>query len=384
MNERPALHPSDHQIIAVLSRHGELSRGRLASLSGMPRSTITDAVARLERLGIVVERAIAASERPRAGRPPRVLALAAPPGLVGVVALTHESLQAGVLGFDGTLRSRRQIEIYQHGVGRQLSEEGLELLGQAITGVSGELACVIVGMPMPIGPEPLSPGTSLKAPWLPADPAAELARILGVPVWAENDANLGALGEGAFGVAREMTSFIYLKIVQGVGAGLVLERRLHRGTNGLAGELAHIHVEDDGAVCRCGGRGCLMTTLNTPRLIDRIQAIHPSAVTMTDVLALAVVGDPGVCRLLRDLGRVIGRSLADFCVYVAPDGVIIDGLLQNASVPVIEGIRESLSRFAPPAIASQVRVVTGTLGDQAELRGGVVLARYNQFGHELL
>jgi predicted NBD/HSP70 family sugar kinase len=412
MDESPGprqldLRPSDRQLVAVLSQHGELPRSQLALLSGLPRSTITDSVARLQRHGIVVERSEAdPGGRARSGRPPKLLALAAPPGLVGVIALTHESLQAGVLGFDGTLLATELVAQYQHEPGKGLVEPGLALLGQAMraigpagpvgpigpAGPASDLACVVVGMPMPVprgystqprtGAPP--PPSQFPAPWLPPDPSPALTDRLGVPVWVENDANLAALGEGAFGAATQMSSFIYLKITQGVGAGLVLDRRLHRGTNGLAGELAHIHVEDDGAVCRCGGRGCLMTSLNTLRLIDRIGAVHPDAITMADVLALAAQGDAGVTRLLRDLGRTIGRSLADFCVYIAPDGVVIDGLLRNASSPVIDGIREALNQFAPPATVSAVQVVPGTLPERPELYGGVVLARYNLFGHDLL
>jgi predicted NBD/HSP70 family sugar kinase len=104
---------------------------------------------------------------------------------------------------------------------------------------------------------------------------------------------------------------------------------------------------------------------------------------MADVLSLAADGDAGVWRLLRDLGRTIGRSLADFCVYVAPDGIVLDGLLQNAGAPVIDGIKEMLHLSAPPAIGSQLRVVIGMLGNQAELQGAAALARRKQFGQEI-
>jgi predicted NBD/HSP70 family sugar kinase len=220
--------------------------------------------------------------------------------------------------------------------------------------------------------------------WVHTDPSIELGQRLGVPAWAENDANLGALGEGSSGAAAGMPTFIYIKMVQGIGAGLVVEGRLHRGANGLAGGLAHLHVQDGGFVCGCGGRGCLVTILNTPQLIDFIHAVHPAAATMADVLSLAANGDTGVWRLLQDLGGAIGRSLADFCVYVAPDGIVLDGILQNASVPVIDGIKEKLYQFAPREIASQVRVAVGMLGDRAELLRAAALARHNLFGQENL
>ena len=104
---------------------------------------------------------------------------------------------------------------------------------------------------------------------------------------------------------------------------------------------------------------------------------------MADVLSLAADGDAGVLRLLRDLGRTIGRSLADFCVYVAPDGIVLDGLLQNAGAPVIDGVKEMLNLSAPPAVGAQLRVVVGMLGNQAELQGAAALARRKQFSREL-
>jgi predicted NBD/HSP70 family sugar kinase len=389
--------------MAALGRHGELPRDQLARLSGLPRSTVTDAVARLRRHGIVVERTTPVSARSGTGRPPTLLALAAPSGLVAVIALTHVTLQAGVVGFDGTVHARQVIEPYVHDAGTGIVEQGIALLNHALRDASrvpGDLTCAVIGMPMPVtqaGQTALrvpsqeayeqargkAPGkASIAAPWLPGDPSAELGRRLGVPAWAENDANLGAMGEGTFGAAAGLPSFIYIKIAHGIGAGLVLDGRLHRGAHGLAGELAHLHVERDGSLCRCGGRGCLMTTFNTPRLIDWISTVHPGVTTMADVISLAADGDAGVLRLLRDLGRTIGRSLADFCLYAAPDGIVLDGILQNASAPVISGIEEMLYEFAPPAIASHVRVVVGLLDDRAELHGAAILARQRQFARD--
>jgi predicted NBD/HSP70 family sugar kinase len=402
------LRPSDRQLLAVLSRHGELGRGQLARLSGMPRSTIADAVARLQRQGLVVEhdpasrpsaaraqaggepaargRAAGGQAAARVGRPPRLLALAPPAGLVGVLALTHETLQAGVAGFDGTLHAVQSAGAHDADGQFVVADQAVALLDQALATAErtrADLSCAVIGLPMPVrpagdqrdGPADRAEDAAFRPRWLPARLPAEAGQRLGVPAWGENDANLGALGEGAFGAAVSLPSYIYVKIAQGIGAGLVLDRRLHRGAGGLAGELAHMHVEDEGALCRCGGRGCLMTTLNAIRLIDRIHSVHPSAMSMADVLSLAASGDAGVCRLLRDLGRTLGRSLADCCVYLAPDGIVLDGLLGSASEPVIEGISESLRQFAPPAIVARVRVVAGQLGSRAELLGAAVLAR---------
>jgi predicted NBD/HSP70 family sugar kinase len=367
MTDMIPLRPTDRQLVAALDLHGRLSRDRLAALSGLPRSTVADGLARLVRQGIVAERP-APEEAGRTGRPPRLLELAAPPGLVGVIAQTHQTLQAAVAGFDGMLLASRLADPYAHDRSAGLGGPGSAMLAEALREVSrspGDLACAVIGVPSPVSPAGQP------------DLTAEFVRRLGVPVLVENDANLGALGEGAFGAATEMADFIYIKLVHGIGAGLVLDRRLYRGTNGLAGELAHIHADADGPLCRCGGRGCLMTRFNAPRLISMLQYVDPSVETMADILALAARRDAGVWRVLRDLGRTLGRSLADFCVYLAPDGIVVDGMLESAAAPVIEGIREMLAQFAPPAAVAQLRVVGGQLGQYAELRGGAVLARRN-------
>jgi predicted NBD/HSP70 family sugar kinase len=392
MEDAHQLRPSDRQLLATLRQHGELRRSQLAQLSGLPRSTITDAVTRLQRSGIVVERSAPAAAGTRTGRPPTLLALAAPAGFIGVLALTHGTLHAGVVSFDGTVAAHQAADAYVQDLADGIVKPGLALLDQALREIScsrDALTCAVVGLPLPVvpgrglgGPAPTHAGAERPRlqprtlpPWAEADPSIELGQRLGVPAWLENDANLGALGEAEYGAAADMTDFIYIKIVQGIGAGLILDGRLHRGANGLAGELAHIHVEDEGSVCWCGGRGCLVTILNTRRFVDLVRAVHPGANTMADVLAFAASGDASVWRLLRDLGRTIGRSLADFCVYLAPDGIVLDGLLQNASVPVIDGIQEMLNLSAPPAIVKQLRVVAGQLGGQGELRGAAVLAR---------
>lgn len=367
MTDMLPLRPTDRQLVATLDLHGRLSRDRLAALAGLPRSTVADALARLVRHGIVAERP-APEAAGRTGRPPRLLELAAPAGLVGVIAQTHQTLQAAVAGYDGTLLASRLADPYVHDRSAGLGGPGAALLGEALRAADrspADLASAVIGVPSPVSPAGRP------------DLTAEFGRTLGVPVLVENDANLGALGEGAFGAAAGMADFIYIKLVHGIGAGLVLDRRLYRGTNGLAGELAHIHADADGPLCRCGGRGCLMTRFNTPKLIGLLQYVDPTVCTIADVLALAARRDAGVWRVLRDLGRTLGRSLADFCVYVAPDGIVVDGMLEGAAAPVIEGIREMLAQYAPPAAVAQLRVVGGQLGQEAELRGGAVLARQN-------
>ena len=378
--------------MATLRRHGELGRSELASASALTRSTLTDSLARLRAAGLIVERSSKELTAGQRGRPRSFVMLAPAAGLVAAVAVTWDGVQAAVLGFDGqTYVSRDRSDIVaamSNGLVGPVEEVIDAALAQA--GLTrGALACVILGLPAPVHPGTGRPAGRVPMPanrpgrWgrptalarLEVDPARELADRLGLPVWVENDANLGAMGEAMFGAGKDLSDFVYLKVASGIGAGIVLGGTLHRGVSGRAGELAHLHVLDDGPVCVCGSRGCLATQFNSPGLVDLVQPAHTHPLTLEDVYALAIDGDPGVVRVLRDLGRTLGRSLADFCVYLNLSGIVLESVLGAAGEAVIAGIRESIERGTPPAVAGDVQLRSGTLGRSAELLGAVVLAR---------
>jgi predicted NBD/HSP70 family sugar kinase len=190
----------------------------------------------------------------------------------------------------------------------------------------------------------------------------------------ENDANLGTLGEAAFGAGRGHDSFVYVTLGHNVGAGLVIGGKLHRGASGFGGELAHVQVRDDGDLCSCGGRGCLAAIVGSS-LLDYVRLSNEEQLALPQMLALAAERDPGVRRVFADLGRLVGRPLASFCTMFDPAAVVVDGSLGAVGQYVLAGVRESIDRHTAPVVADSVRVIGGELSDRAELLGGAALAR---------
>ena len=88
--------------------------------------------------------------------------------------------------------------------------------------------------------------TAILPGWVGVAAAEEMHRRLDLPILVDNDANLAALAEAAFGAGRDAKDLVYLMISSGIGAGLVLNGRLYRGAEGLAGELGHVLVDADG------------------------------------------------------------------------------------------------------------------------------------------
>lgn len=383
------LRSNDRAVVAALRRGGRLSRAELASLTGLPKTTVTGVVGRLLRLGVVVEHAADGTGTARSGRPAAGLALAAPAGSVAVLSLTHAGIRAAVVGFDGVIHGRRDIAVGRPRRERQVVERGLDLLGDVIAGLdpgTERVGCAVIGVAAPfeqgVGvvagriPDAVvesEPELQEVLHWLHSDPAPAVATRLGVPAMADNDANLGALGEASFGAGRGIGSFVYLKVVEGLGAGLILDGRLYRGARGLAGELAHIQVRDDGAWCTCGGRGCLGDGLG-PSLVA-LQPAYQRPVTLADVIRLAGLGEAGTQRILSDAGRRIGRTLADVCMMLSPEAIVVDGMLGAAARPFLVGMREMIDRHTTSTVAETVQLLPGSLGDQAEILGAAALAR---------
>jgi predicted NBD/HSP70 family sugar kinase len=248
------------------------------------------------------------------------------------------------------------------------------LLGQA-GAAREEIVGVGMGVPGPIDTATGAVGSSSILPgWVGFDPAVALHETLERPVYVDNDANLGALGEAAWGAGRGHSDVAYIKAATGVGAGLLLGGRLYRGRAGTAGEIGHTTIDENGDVCRCGNRGCLETYVGTPMLLQLLNRSHGRELTVRDVLRLATDGDVGCRRVVADAGRYIGVAVANLCNLLSPELVIVGGDLAAAGDLLLQPLRDAVRRYAIPSAAHAVAVVQGALGERAEVMGALALA----------
>ena len=243
------------------------------------------------------------------------------------------------------------------------------------TGTSpGKVIGVGLGVPGPIDVVSGTLGSTAILPgWSGINPSDELASRLGVPVYVDNDANLGALGELVWGSGRGVKDLAYIKVASGVGAGLVIDGRIYRGPGGTAGEIGHITLDESGPVCRCGNRGCLETFTAARYVLPLLRPSHGPDLTMERVVQLAREGDPGCRRVVGDVGRHIGSGVANLCNLLNPSRVVLGGSLAEAGELVLGPIRDSVSRYSIPSAARHLSVLPGALGGRAEVLGALAL-----------
>lgn len=384
---------NERLVLAALRGGAVLSRAELSATTDLPKTTVTGIANRLLRRGMVVERTADTGRRHRGrGRPATGLALAEPGGLVAALHFSHTTIRAAAVGWDGTAAAHRQCDIGDDRDQQRVLDRGLRLLEEAFaeSGSTPEQAdFAVIGVPaafepgvgaafgrMPDAAREAVPELARVFGWFRSDPQPMVAERLGIPTAAENYANLAALGEATAGAGRGLDDLIYIKLVEGIGAGLILGGRLHRGARGLAGELAHVQVLPNGRWCLCGSRGCLAVTYGD--FVETIGSTYPQPLTVADIRELAAAGEVGTRRILADLGRGFGRVLADVCVLLSPEAIIVDGALGAAAEPFVSGMREAIDNRMPSVMAQSVQLLTGELGERAEMLGAVALARAGQ------
>jgi predicted NBD/HSP70 family sugar kinase len=364
-------------VLALLASEGPMSRADLVRGSGLSRTTVSSLVSALIRSGHVTE--TADRGRPHkggSGRPPQLVTLSAPAGGVAGVDIGHGHVRVALADRTGRIQAEDHTLVDVDAHGAQVLDRAAAMVRALLAGAGhepGHLQAVGMCVPAPLDRRSSRIRTDIMRGWRDLTPGEELARGLGVGVHVDNDANLGALAELRHGIARGRHDMIYLKLASGLGAGIVLGGRLHRGATGIAGEIGHVQVGEDGLVCRCGSRGCLETVVAAPRLLGLLRPAYDQDLSVEDVLALDRDGDAGVRRVLTDAGRTVGRAVADLANSLNPELVVVGGSLGSAP-SLLAGLRDSIDRYAQPDTAAAVDIEAGELGDRAEVVGSVALA----------
>jgi predicted NBD/HSP70 family sugar kinase len=366
------------RVIHTLRDQGLISRAEIARRTGLSRSTVSSLVAELQADGLVVERPEpAAAHGDQGGRPPILLSFDASAGVALGIDFDHHHVRVAASDLSSRILAERELSLDTDHRAHEGLDAAAELVGQVLEEAGSELSNVIgAGMCLP-GPIHRPTGvvgsTAILPGWVGVAAADEMRRRLELPILVDNDANLAALAEAAFGAARDAKDLIYLMISSGIGAGLVLNGRLYRGAEGLAGELGHVLVDADGPVCRCGNRGCLETVAGTDALAELLRRSHGEGLDGRAIVRLAREGDLGAQRVITDAGRAIGMAAATLVNVLNPELLVVGGDLSEAGEVLLDGVRESLQRCALPSAAECAAVVAGSLGDRAEVLGAIAL-----------
>ena len=208
----------------------------------------------------------------------------------------------------------------------------------------------------------------------------------GLKVTLTNDANAAALGEMTYGVARGMKNFIMITLGTGVGSGIIVNGELLYGHDGFAGELGHTCAVRGGRRCGCGRDGCLeaycsaigaaKTAVEWLQMTDEPSLLRglPS-ITSKDIYDAAKQGDALSLRVFEFTGRILGRSLADFVAFSAPEAIVLFGGLARSREFLEKPILDSLNENVLALWRGKVQILFSSLKESdAAILGASALA----------
>ncbi|HKI52989.1 MAG TPA: ROK family protein [Anaerolineales bacterium] len=364
-----------------------LSRTDLADKMGLTRAAVSLIVNDLLESQVIQE---AASRSTPSGRPPIILEINPTRGLVGAIDMGATHLSIALADFTARIHYESEfpfdikdgpetcIEEADQKLRNILSELGLSLSDLSAIGI-GVPGPVITEAGMVIAP-PIMPGwdhfpirETLEEKWI-------------CPVTLNNDAELGALGEWAYGAGRGQKNIAYIKIGSGIGAGLVLNQQIYGGTTGAAGEIGHLTIDENGPLCNCGNHGCLEAFAGGHAIALQGQALAKSGkrtllsdiptekITALTVTEAARHGDLHAQEILRRAGTSIGIAIAGLINLFNPSVVIIGGGVSQIGDTLTNPIRQAVRERAMRASEQSVRITTGMLGRRSLLIGATVQA----------
>lgn len=368
--------------------HGGISRAELARRMDISRAAVSGIVSDLMAMNLLQEAQVSTAS---IGRRPYMLEINPQRGLVLAIDLGITHLEILLADFSARIFAsiRQEIEIQagptdclrviDQQVDRLLTTHGMTLaqVHAAVIGVPGPVMATagIVRQP------PLMPG------WDQFPIRAYLQDLWELPVSVANDAELGALGEWAYGAAQEENNLVYIKAGSGIGAGLLLNGQIYHGESGAAGEIGHITVQESGLLCTCGNYGCLETIAGGNAIVRR--AFEAAQIAQTSKLAeylsagnasarqvalAAAEGDPAALQIITEAGICIGVAVASLINLINPGLVVIGGGLAQIGEPLLGPIRFTVQQRCLSAAAESVRIETAGLGSRSTSMGAVAQA----------
>ena len=217
--------------------------------------------------------------------------------------------------------------------------------------------------------------------WFKVPVAEELKKRTGLPVFVDNDANVMALAEAQFGAGRGHNNVICLTIGTGIGGGIIINKKLYRGSNFAGAEPGHMSIKHDGRNCRCGGKGCLELYASATAMINHFKKISKKTgqtvdknINVKQIFELFAAGNKPAEETIELSSYYLGRGIANLMNIFNPTRIIIGGGVAGAGEVYLKRVQQAAFAYAMAEACKGTRIVSARLGNNAGYLGSIRFA----------
>jgi glucokinase-like ROK family protein len=382
---------AEAEVIRALRKNGQTSRVEISHITGWSRAKTSHEVNLLIGKGFLEE---AGSGTSKGGRRPRLLRFNLQLGYIVGIDIGATSIEVALADINGLVLRRS----YEPADVRHPAEELLGRCSKLILDMlvaqglhPKQILGIGVGVP---GPVDFARGVLVAPPLMPDWENFPIRNFFkgtfpSAFVVVDNDVNIMALGEQRSGNAAGVDHFLLIKIGTGIGCGIMVNRKIHRGSDGCAGDIGHICVDKQGPICRCGNRGCLEAMAAGPAITDRamqaarsgksamlLKMLQEKEGTLTpeDVNAACREGDEEALEIIRASGQMIGDVLAGLVNFFNPSHIFIGGGIANFGNHLLIAIKRAVLRRSLPLATTNLVINFSRAGADAGVIGSIMLA----------
>ena len=363
---------SERELVHCFRGRPQLTRAEIQELTGFSRVTVSQGIQTLLNRKIIVETDGDASH---GGRKASYLSLNENSGFIAIVYFSATTVSIAIANLKGEIVNSQSNKIsIEEGPKKILPESIAQIKEMLKTIPKAKRLGIVVGVP---GPVSHTLGKVVSPPimrgWDGINFQKEFTDALGIPTYLENDANLLAFAEHRL-VYPEIENMLLVKVATGIGSGMILNGRLHRGTSGSAGDIGHVQLDAlKGLPCRCGHTDCVESFASGWALTEKLNVLGYKIKDTSDIAELCRKGDSKILRLVTEASAYIGHAVADAVNLLNPSKVVIVGRLVEATDLVLATVKEVVYQRAGALATKNLEIVASQLGDDLALLGSAQL-----------
>lgn len=376
-------------VMDAMRMYAPLSRAELSARTGLNPSTVSSIISELIDSGYIQETTL--QDEARVGRPGMLLTINPAGGCAVGFELGVDFFSIVLTNFTAQVLWRKRFEHPENEPQVSLLEKTEALISEALDYArSHSLRPLGIGIGVP-GLVDTRLGKLVFAPnlhWKEIPIRLMLTNRFHLPVFVENEANSGAVGEYFYGAAHGKEDFIYMSTGIGLGGGIMIGGKLFKGSNGFAGEIGHTTIYKGGEICGCGSRGCWETYVGPRYIIQRVRQTLEEGessvikdlldgdlnrLSVNTVIEAAKAEDKIALSALREVGVHLGVGIANLINIFNPELVVVGGVLSPASPWLIPIIQDQIHENALQPLIETVKIIPSQLGVDSCVMGAVAL-----------